>query len=124
MVDKHAYPSTIAAEAVGERLDGPSRGPGEHAVRPVATSTGELATLADTTAESVGERVGDAYADATMNEARERSRRVARHAATGERSQAAGRGLFGQFDQQTFVAAFAAFALGYAAALLINRSNR
>ena len=124
MVDKHAYPSTIAAEAVGERLDGPSQDPGEHAVRPVATSAGELATLADKTAESVGERVGDAYADATMNEARERSRRVARHAATGERPQTAGRVLFGQVDQQTLVAVVAAFALGYAAAVLVHRSNR
>ena len=124
MADKDAYSSTIAAEAVGERLDNPPQNTGEHAVRPVATSTGPLATVADRTAESVGEKVGDAYADATMDEARERSRRVARHAATGERPQTAGRVLFGQVDQQTLVAVVAAFALGYAAAVLVHRSNR
>ena len=115
MVDKHAYSSTIAAEAVGERLDNPPQDSGERAVRPVPTSTGPLATVADKTAESVGERVGDAYADATMDEARERSRRVARHAVNQERSQAGGTVLTGQFDQQTFVTVVAAFALGYVA---------
>ena len=124
MVDKNAYSSTIAAEAVGERLDNPPQDTGERAVRPVATATGPLATVADRTAESVGERVGDAYADATMDEARERSRRVARHAATREWYQAGGTALFGQFDQQTLVTVVAAFALGYVAALLIHRSSR
>ena len=39
-------------------------------------------------------------------------------------SQAGGTVLTGQFDQQTFAMVFAAFALGYVAALLIHRSSR
>ena len=74
MDDKEAYSSPIAAEAVGERLGSPPTDTGEHAVRPVATSAGPGARIADKTAESVGERAGDAYADATTDEARERSR--------------------------------------------------
>ena len=115
MDDKEAYSSPIAAEAVGERLGSPPTDTGEHAVRPVATSSGSGARIADKTAESVGERVGDAYADATTDEARERSRKVVR--------QACGRVQAGQFNQQTFVTVIAAFALGYIAAFLIHRSS-
>ena len=75
--------------------------------------------VADKTAESLGERSGDAYADATTNEARERSRRVFRHAAA-EPQTGGGR----SFDQQTFATVLAAFALGYAAAVLIHRHAR
>ena len=118
MDDKEAYSSPIAAEAVGERLGGPPTDTGEHAVRPVATSAGPGARIADKTAESVGERAGDAYADATTDEARERSRKVVRHAGMQGGSQE------GQFNQQTFVTVVAAFALGYVAAWLIqNRSS-
>ena len=74
MDDKKPDPSTIAAEAVGERPGSPPPDTGEHAVRPVVTSAGPGARIADKTAESVGERAGDAYADATTDEARERSR--------------------------------------------------
>jgi hypothetical protein len=114
MDDKNAYSSPIAAEAVGERPGTPPTDTGEHAVRPVATSAGPGARIADRTAESVGERTGAAYADGTTDEARERSRKVVRHADTQGGSQA------GQFNQQTFVTVAAAFALGYVAALLIN----
>ena len=117
MDDKEAYSSPIAAEAVGERLGSPPTDTGEHAVRPVATSAGPGARIADKTAESVGERAGDAYADATTDEARERSRKVVRHAGMQGGPQA------GQFNQQTFVTVVAAFALGYVAALLIHRSS-
>jgi hypothetical protein len=112
MDDKEAYSSPIAAESVGERLGSPPPDTGEHAVRPVATSSGPGARVADKTAESVGERAGDAYADVTTDEARQRSRQVVRHA-----------GQAGQFDQQTFVMVVAAFALGYIAALLVHRSS-
>ena len=117
MDDKKPDPSTIAAEAVGERPGSPPPDTGEHAVRPVVASAGPGARIADKTAESVGERAGDAYADATTDEARERSRKVVRHAGTQGGSQA------GQFNQQTFVTVLAAFALGYVAALLIHRSS-
>jgi hypothetical protein len=112
MDDKEAYSSSIAAEAVGERLGTPPPDTGEHAVRPDATSSGSRARVADKTAESVGERAGDAYADATTDEARERSRKAVRHT-----------GQAGQFNQQTFVTVVAAFALGYVAALLVHRSS-
>jgi hypothetical protein len=118
MDDKKPDPSTIAAEAVGERPGSPPPATGEHAVRPVVTSAGPGARIADKTAESVGERAGDAYADATTDEARERSRKVVRHAGTRGGSQGPG-----QFNQQTFVTVLAAFALGYVAALLIHRSS-
>ena len=88
MDDKEAYSSPIAAEAVGERLGSPPADTGDHAVRPVATSAGPGARIADKTAESVGERAGDAYADATTDEARERSRKVVRHAGMQGGSQA------------------------------------
>ena len=111
MDDKEVYSSPIAAESVGERLGSPPPDTGEHAVRPVATSAGPGAGIANQTAESVGERAGDAYADATTEEARERSRKVVRHFGMQGGSQA------GQFNQQTFVPVVAAFALGYVAAL-------
>src|SRR5439155_6757142 len=101
MDDKEAYSSPIAAESVGERPGSPPPDAGEHAVRPVVTSAGPGARIADKTAESVGERAGDAYADATTDEARERSRKVVWHAGTRGGSQA------GQFNQQTFVTVLA-----------------
>ena len=112
MDDKEAYSSPIAAESVGERLGSPPPDTGEHAVRPVPTSAGPGARMADKTAESVGERAGDAYAHATTDEARERSRKAVRHT-----------GQAGQFNKQTFVTVVAAFALGYVAASLVHRSS-
>jgi hypothetical protein len=117
MDDNEGYSSPIAAEAVGERLGRLPPDNGEHAVRPVATSSGSQASVAGKTADSVGERVGDAYADATTDEARERSRKVVRHGGIQGGFQAR------QFDQQSFVTLVAAFAVGYVAALLIHRSS-
>jgi hypothetical protein len=117
MDDKEAYSSPIAAESVGERPGSPPPDTREHPVRPVATSAGPDARIADKTAESIGERAGDAYADATTDEARERSRKVVGRAGMQGRSQA------GQFNQQTFVTVVAAFALGYATAWLIHRGH-
>jgi hypothetical protein len=51
------------------------------------------------------------------------SRNTVRHGATQARAQAGGGSLSPQFDQQTF-SVFAAFALGYAAALLIHRRSQ
>jgi hypothetical protein len=121
--DKEGYSSKIAAEAVGERLGSPPPDTGEQAPRPAATSAGPQARVADKTAESVGERAGDAYADATTDEARERSRRVVRHGAPEAGSRTGGAVLSRPFDQQTFVTVLAAFALGYAAALLIHHRS-
>jgi hypothetical protein len=117
MDDKEGYSSPIAAESVGERLGTPPSATGEHPVRPVVTSSGSGARVADKTAESVGERAGDAYADATADEARERSRGFVRHASLQGGYQPS------RFDQQSFVTIVAAFALGYVAALLIHRSS-
>jgi hypothetical protein len=122
MDEKNAYSSPIAAEAVGERLGSPPPDAGEQAVRPVATSAGSQARVADKTAEAVGERVGDAYADATTDEARERSRKFVRRAATEEGPHIGVGVISNQFDQQ-FVMMVTAFALGYVAALLIHRST-
>ena len=47
MDDKEAYSSRIAAEAVGERLGSLPPNTGEHAVRPVATSAGPRARVAE-----------------------------------------------------------------------------
>ena len=102
MDDKEGYSSPIAAESVGERLGTPPSATGEHPVRPVVTSSGSGARVADKTAESVGERAGEAYADATTDEARERSRKVFRHAGMRGRSEAS------QFNQQTLVTVVAA----------------
>ena len=124
MDDTKGYSSTIAAEAVGERPGSPPPDIGDQADRPAATSAGPNARIADKTAEAVGERVGDAYADATTEEARERSRKVVRHAATQSEPQTGGAAIFRQSDQQTFVTVIAAFALGYAAAFLIQRRTR
>jgi hypothetical protein len=113
MDDKNAYSSPIAAEAVGERPRTPPTDTGEHAVRPVATSAGPGARIADRTAESVGERTGAAYADGTTDEARKRSGKVVRSAGMqGGRWQAS--------STKTFVTVVAAFALSYVAALLIH----
>ena len=120
MDDTKGYSSTIAAEAVGERPGSPPPDVGDEADRPAATSAGPNARIADKTAEAVGERVGDAYADATTEEARERSRKVVRHAATQSEPQTGGAAS----DQQTFVTVVVAFALGYAAALLIHHRTR
>jgi hypothetical protein len=123
MADKKPDPDKIAEEAVGEALESRHPEAGKEEARPVTTSVGPQANVADKTAESVGERAGDAYADATPDEARERSRNAVRHAATQGRAQAGSGGLSGQFDQRTF-SVFAAFALGYAAALLIHRRSQ
>ena len=122
MDEQKAYASDIAAEAVGERLGSPSPDTGEQTPRPAAESTGPRAKVADKAAESLGERSGAAYADATTNEARERSRRVFPRTATETGSQTGSLSL--SFDQQTFVTVLAAFALGYAAALLIHHRAR
>jgi len=106
---------TIAEEAVGERRGSPTPDvvkaemPIEEDIRQLATSAGSQASRAAKTAEALGERDGSAYADAITDE--ERSRKVARHAAS-QASRAA---------QQRFITVAAGFALGYAAALLINR---
>ena len=105
---------TIAEEAVGERRASPTPDavkaemPTEEDIRQLATSAGSQASRAAMTAEALGERDGGAYAD---DEAKERSRKAARHAAS-QASRAA---------QQRFITVAAGFALGYAAALLINR---
>ena len=117
MDDKKGYSSRIAAESVGETLGSPPPNTGQHAVRPIATSSGSGARVADKTAESVGERAGDAYADATTDEARERSRMAVRHDGMQRGPQA------GQFNQQSFVMVVAAFALGYVTALSLHRSS-
>jgi hypothetical protein len=119
MDEQKAYASDIAAEAVGERLGSPPPDTREQTSPPPATSAGPRARVAEKTAESLGERSVDAYADATTDEARERSRRVFPHAAIG--SQTGGAALSELLGQQTFVTVLAAFALGYAAALLIHR---
>ena len=85
--------------------------PTEEVIRQRATSVGSQVSKAAKTAEALGERDGGAYADAITDEAKERSRKVARHAAS-QASRAA---------QQRFITVAAGFALGYAAALLINR---
>jgi hypothetical protein len=123
MDEKKGYSSEIAAEAVGERLGSPPPDAGEQTPRPTATSAGPEARVADKTAESLGERAGDAYADATPQEARERSRNAVRHGAAQDGAQAGGGGLSRPFDQQMF-SVFAAFALGYAAALFIHRRSQ
>ena len=120
MDNTKAYPSTNAAELVGERPGTEPPQTSDHAIRPVETSAGPNAGIAEKTAESVGERTGDAYADATTEEARERSRAAVRHAPGAGWS--GGAGTF-QLDQQSFVTLAAGFALGYVAALWIHRSG-
>jgi hypothetical protein len=121
MDDTKAYPSNDAAESVGERPGMKPPQTREHAVRPVETSAGPGARIAEKTAEEVGERTGAAYADATTEEARERSRAAVRHGARGGWPD--GTPSF-QLDPQTFVTLVAGFAVGYATALLIQRSSR
>jgi hypothetical protein len=116
VVDKKPDPERIAEEAVGEALESRHPDAGKEEARPVLTSVGPQANVADKTAASVGERVGDAYADATPDEARERSRNVLRRAATRRAF------VYHQFDDQTFITVVAAFALGYIAAYWIDRS--
>ena len=107
---------TIAEEAVGERRASPTPDavkaemPTEDDIRQLATSAGSQASRAAKTAEALGERDGGAYADAITDEAKERSRKAARHASQASRA-----------AQQRFITVAAGFALGYAAALLINR---
>src|ERR1700724_1356454 len=104
---------TIAEEGVGERRGSPTPDavkaemPTEEDIRQLATSAGSQASRAAKTAEALGERDGGAYAD----EMKERSRKAARHAASPASLAA----------QQRFMTVAAGFALGYAAALLINR---
>jgi hypothetical protein len=141
MDDKQPYASTIAAEAVGERLgestSEAANGNTERRPRePVATSAGPQARMAEKAAEAVGERIGDAYADATPDEARARSREVVRRAATQARSQSgagnetattsrqAAQALSQQLAQQPLVTVLAAFGLGYVAAWLIHRRGQ
>jgi hypothetical protein len=121
MEDKKPDSRTIAEEAVGETRGSPTPDaakdeavtPTEEVIRQLATSAGPQAGLAAKTAEAVGERIGDAYADGTMGGATARSRNIARRAAS-QASRAA---------QQPFMTVAAGFALGYAAALLINRRH-
>jgi hypothetical protein len=120
MDEQQAYASNIAAEAVGERLGNPPPDTREQTPLPPAASAGPRARVADKTAESLGERSGDAYADATTDEARKRSRRVFPHAASAIGSPTGDAALSEALGRQTFVTVLAAFALGYAAALLIH----
>ena len=122
MDEQKAYASDIAAEAVGERLGSPPQDTREQTPPPPAASAGPRARVAEKTAESLGERSGDAYADATADEAREQSRRVFPRAASAIGSQTGGAALSELLGQQ-FVTVLAAFALGYAAALLIHRAR-
>jgi hypothetical protein len=71
MEHKKPDPDRIADEAVGEALESRRPEAGKEDARPVPTSAGPQANVAEKTAESVGERTGDAYADATPDEARE-----------------------------------------------------
>ena len=108
---------TIAEEAVGESRGSPTPDavkaemPTEEDIRQLATSAGSHSSRAAKTAESLGERAGGAYADGTMGGATARSRNIAQPA-WSQASRAA---------QPPFIAVAAGFALGYAAALLINR---
>jgi len=120
MDDTKGYSSTAAAESVGERPGTEPPQTTEYAVRPIETSAGPSAGIAEKTAEEVGERTGAAYADGTAEEARERSRAAVQHARRGGWPD--GTPSF-QLDQQTFVTLAAGFALGYAAALLIHRGS-
>jgi hypothetical protein len=122
MDEQRAYASDIAAEAVGERLGSPPQDTRGQTPPPPAASAGPRARVAEKTAESLGERSGDAYADAETNEARERSRRVFPRAASAIESQTGGAALSELLGQQ-FVTVLAAFALGYAAALLLHRAR-
>ena len=125
MADMKPDPDRIAEEAVGEALESRRPDAGKEGPRPVPTSAGPRANVADRTAESVGERDGDAYADATSDEARERSRRIVQQGAT----QAAPRRSATVSDSMTVggqqaVTAVAAFALGYVTAFLFHGRGR
>src|SRR5262249_47893557 len=57
-------------ESVGERPGTEPPQTTEYAVRPIETSAGPSAGIAEKTAEEVGERTGAAYADGTAEQAR------------------------------------------------------
>jgi hypothetical protein len=124
MDDKKADPDRIAEEAVGEALESRRPDAGKEEPRPAPTSAGPQANVAARTAESVGDRVGDAYADATPDQAQERSRKAVQQGrlAGSPRSGMAGDIMIG--GGQQFVTVVAAFALGYAAALLFHGRSR
>jgi hypothetical protein len=125
MADEKPDPDRIAEEAVGEALESRHPDAGKEEARPVPTSAGPQANVADTTAESVGERAGDAYADATPDEARERSRRVvqqgAMHAEPRRSGAASDRMTAGGQQAVTVVAAFV---LGYVTSFLFHGRGR
>jgi hypothetical protein len=119
MDDQKSDPDKIAEEAVGEALESRRPDAGKEEPRPAPTSAGSHANLATRTAESVGERVGDAYVDATPDQAEERSRKAVQQ----RRLAGSPRGIADDIKigrGQQFVTVIAAFALGYAAALLLH----
>ena len=120
MDDKRPDPDRIADEAVGEVLESRRPDAGREAPRPAPTSAGPQANVAARTAESIGERAGDAYADATPDQAQGRSRKsVQQGRLVGSPRSGMARYLMIDGSQQ-FVTVIAAFALGYAAALLLH----
>ena len=124
MEDKRPDPDRIAEEAVGEALESRRPDAGKDEPRPSPTSGGPQANVAANTAESVGERIGDAYADATPEQAEERSRKAVQQ---GGLAGSPGSGMAGDRmigGGQQFVTVLAAFALGYAAALLLHGRSR
>jgi hypothetical protein len=125
MDDKKPDPDRIAEEAVGEALESRRPDAGKEEPRPAPTSTGPEANVAARTAESVGERVGDAYADATPDQAQERSRNAVRQSARQAGSPQSGTGSDRMpARSQQVVTVVAAFALGYAAALMLYGRSR
>jgi hypothetical protein len=125
MDDKKPDPERIAEEAVGEALESRRPDAGKEEVRPAPTAAGPQANIADKTAESVGERVGDAYADATPDQAQERSRNAVRQGARQAGSPQSGTATDRMpARSQQVVTVVAAFALGYAAALLLHGRSR
>jgi hypothetical protein len=125
MEHKKPDPDRIADEAVGEALESRRPEAGKEDARPVPTSAGPQANVAEKTAESVGERTGDAYADATPDEARDRSRKIVQQGAmrAGPRRSRAASDKMTAGEQQ-FVTVVAAFALGYATAVLFHGRGR
>ena len=124
MDEKKPDPDRISDEAVGEALESRRPDAGKEAPRPAPRSAGPQANVAARTAESVGERVGDAYADATPRQAQERSRNAVHQ---GRLAGSPRSGMVGDLSVgggQQFVTVIAAFALGYAAALLLHGRSR
>jgi hypothetical protein len=123
----------IAAEAVGERLEGARDEKGmsaEDTMRRNAVSPGPRASIPEKTAEAVGERVGDAYADPG---AAERSTRRNGGRPWQSQSQASGATdpvlaavrqvaqiVTQRFEEQPLMLAGACFALGYLTAILLH----